>query len=258
MLNKVVICGINTSLLPKLTADDTAELLKQTKEGDALSRNKLIIGNMRLVLSVLHRYIPRICNMDDLFQVGCVGLVKAVDNFDISLNVRFSTYAVPMIVGEIRRFLRESNSMRVSRGIRDVAYLALQTKERLKAEGIEDVSIKQIADRLNLTVAKVAFCLDAINEPVSLFEPVYNDGEESVLVMDQICDKSNNEEKWLNNVSLADAIMKLEERERQILKKRYYEGKTQTEVSYEVGISQAQVSRLEKNAVSQIRNYFNY
>ena len=257
MLNKVEICGINTSTLPKLSSQDTQNLLKELKSGNETARNKLIVGNMRLVLSVLHRYLPRICNMDDMFQVGCIGLVKAIDNFDISLNLQFSTYAVPMIVGEIRRFLRESTGIRVSRGIRDIAYLAISMRERLKAEGDDDVGLNKIAERLNMPLSKVAFCMDAINEPLSLFEPVYSDGEDSVFLMDQVCDKTNTEEKWLDNVSLADAIKTLEERERQILKKRYFEGKTQTEVSKEIGISQAQVSRLEKNAISQIKTYLN-
>ncbi len=257
MLKKVEICGINTSLLPKLSSKDTEDLLKQLKNGDQSARSQLIVGNMRLVLSVLHRYMPKVCNMDDTFQVGCIGLVKAIDNFDITLNVKFSTYAVPMIIGEIRRFLRESSGIRVSRGIRDIAYLVIATRERIKAEGDEDVGLNKVAERLNMPLSKVAFCMDAINEPVSLNEPVYSDGEDSVFLMDQVYDKSNTEEKWIDNVSLADAIAKLEERERQILKKRYFEGKTQTEVSNEIGISQAQVSRLEKNAINQIKYYLN-
>ncbi len=256
MIHKVVICGINTASLPKLSADDTKKLIVGLKNGDYSCRQQAIEGNMRLVLSVLHRYVPRVCNMDDLFQVGCMGLVKAIDNFDVDLNVRFSTYAVPMIVGEIRRFLRESSAMRVSRGIRDVAYLALTTRERMRAEGNDEVSITMLAQRMNMPVSKVAFCLDAINEPVSLYEPMYSDDDDGIMVMDHISDKSNTEERWLNNVSLADAIARLEERERRILKKRFFEGKTQTEVSGEIGISQAQVSRLEKNAVNNIRQYF--
>ena len=240
MLKKVEICGINTSLLPKLSSKDTEDLLKQLKNGDQSARSQLIVGNMRLVLSVLHRYMPKVCNMDDTFQVGCIGLVKAIDNFDITLNVKFSTYAVPMIIG-----------------IRDIAYLVIATRERIKAEGDEDVGLNKVAERLNMPLSKVAFCMDAINEPVSLNEPVYSDGEDSVFLMDQVYDKSNTEEKWIDNVSLADAIAKLEERERQILKKRYFEGKTQTEVSNEIGISQAQVSRLEKNAINQIKYYLN-
>jgi len=256
MMKKVEICGINTSALPKLSSKDTESLLLELKSGNESARNKLIIGNMRLVLSVLHRYLPRVCNMDDAFQVGCVGLVKAIDNFNIDLNVRFSTYAVPMIIGEIRRFLRESSGIRVSRGIRDVAYLVIATRERLKAEGVEDVSLNMVAQRLNMPLSKVTFCIDAMNEPVSLFEPVYSDGEDSVLMMDQVYDKANTEDKWIEDVSLYDAIEKLEEKERNILRKRYFEGKTQTEVSEEIGISQAQISRLEKNAINHVRNYF--
>lgn len=256
-MKKVEICGINTSTLPKLSSEDTEKLLFELKSGNENARNQLIYGNMRLVLSVLHRYLPRVCNMDDAFQVGCIGLVKAIDNFNVDLNVKFSTYAVPMIVGEIRRFLRESSGIRVSRGIRDVAYLVIATRERIKAEGVDEVSLSMVAQRLNIPLTKVTFCMDAINEPVSLFEPVYKDGDESVLMMDQLCDKSNTEEKWIENVSLYDAIARLEEREQSILKKRYFEGKTQTEVSHEMGISQAQISRLEKNAINHVKNYFN-
>ncbi len=256
MKNKVEICGINTSSLPKLSSADTEKLLVEVKKGDLTKRENVIVGNMRLVLSVLHRYVPRVGNLDDLFQIGCVGLVKAIDNFDVTLNVKFSTYAVPMIVGEIRRYLREANGIRVSRGIRDVAYLALTARERLKAEGEEDVGLDKIAERLNMPVSKVAFCLDAINDPVSLNEPAFSDGEDTTLLMDQLSDKSNTEEKWIDNVSLADALLQLETRERKILKKRYFEGKTQTEVSAEMGISQAQVSRIEKNAIGSIRAYF--
>lgn len=256
MKNKVEICGINTSSLPKLSSADTEKLLVEVKKGDLTKRENVIVGNMRLVLSVLHRYVPRVGNLDDLFQIGCVGLVKAIDNFDVTLNVKFSTYAVPMIVGEIRRYLREANGIRVSRGIRDVAYLALTARERLKAEGEEDVGLDKVAERLNMPVSKVAFCLDAINDPVSLNEPAFSDGEDTTLLMDQLSDKSNTEEKWIDNVSLADALLQLETRERKILKKRYFEGKTQTEVSAEMGISQAQVSRIEKNAIGSIRAYF--
>lgn len=256
MKNKVEICGINTSSLPKLSSSDTEKLLVEVKKGDLTKRENVIVGNMRLVLSVLHRYVPRVGNLDDLFQIGCVGLVKAIDNFDVTLNVKFSTYAVPMIVGEIRRYLREANGIRVSRGIRDVAYLALTARERLKAEGEEDVGLDKIAERLNMPISKVAFCLDAINDPVSLNEPAFSDGEDTTLLMDQLSDKSNTEEKWIDNVSLADALLQLESRERKILKKRYFEGKTQTEVSAEMGISQAQVSRIEKNAIGSIRAYF--
>lgn len=256
MSNKVVICGINTSALPKLTGKETMLLMQKLKDGDEVARQRFIMSNLRLVLSVVQRYSGKFGNMDDLFQVGCVGLVKSVDNFDMTLNVKFSTYAVPMIIGEIRRFLRESNSMRVSRGIRDVAYLALQAREKLECESMgKEVTLEQIAQEINLPVGQVVYCLDAINEPISLNEPVYNDGNDTILVMDQIKDKTNTDEKWIENVSLSDAIANLEDRERDIVIKRYYEGKTQMEISEEIGISQAQVSRLEKNAVGRIREY---
>ena len=256
MQGKVEIAGVNTAKLKVLKNEETMELLRRTKAGDQEARRELIEGNLRLVLSVIQRFAGRGENADDLFQVGCVGLVKSVDNFDVSLNVKFSTYAVPMIIGEIRRFLRESNSMRVSRGIRDVAYLALQARERLERESMgEEVTLEQIAKEINLPVGQVVYCLDAINEPLSLNEPVYNDGSDTILVMDQIKDKNNTDERWIENVSLNDAIARLDERERDILTKRYFEGKTQMEVSEEVGISQAQVSRLEKNAVGRIRSF---
>jgi len=252
MSNKVVICGVDTSLLPKITAAESRKLLLEISKGDKTARTKFIISNLRLVLSIVQRYSQRAKNMDDLFQVGCVGLVKSVDNFDVTLNVCFSTYAVPMIVGEIRRFLRESNSMRVSRGIRDVAYRAMQVREEIEQQG-KAAKIDDIAVVLGLPPSEVSYCMDSVNEPVSLFEPVFNDGNEAIFFMDQLADKSESEEIWTENVSLSQAIGKLSEKELNILKKRYYEGKTQIEVSNEVGISQAQVSRLEKNAVEHLR-----
>ncbi|HRX14467.1 MAG TPA: sigma-70 family RNA polymerase sigma factor [Eubacteriales bacterium] len=252
MSNKVVICGVDTSLLPKITAAESRKLLLEISKGDKTARTKFIISNLRLVLSIVQRYSQRAKNMDDLFQVGCVGLVKSVDNFDVTLNVCFSTYAVPMIVGEIRRYLRESNSMRVSRGIRDVAYRAMQVREEIEQQG-KAAKIDDIAVVLGLPSSEVSYCMDSVNEPVSLFEPVFNDGNEAIFFMDQLADKSESEEIWTENVSLSQAIGKLSEKELNILKKRYYEGKTQIEVSNEVGISQAQVSRLEKNAVEHLR-----
>lgn len=255
MKKKVIICGIDTSNLPRLTASEAKELMLKVKTGDSSARDRFILCNIRLVLSVLQRYTNKTSNPDDLFQVGCIGLVKSVDNFDCNLDVRFSTYAVPMIVGEIRRFLRESNSMRVSRGIRDDAYAVLTARDELERNSDTPISLNQIAEKLNKTVFEVAYALDAISQPLSLFEPVYSDGTDAVLVMDQICDKKNCDENWLNDISISTAISKLSERERSILLKRYYEGKTQIEVSNEIGISQAQVSRLEKNAVKQIQQY---
>lgn len=252
MSNKVVICGVDTSLLPKITASESRKLLLEISNGDKAARTKFIISNLRLVLSIVQRYSQRAKNMDDLFQVGCVGLVKSVDNFDVTLNVCFSTYAVPMIVGEIRRYLRESNSMRVSRGIRDVAYRAMQVREEIEQQG-KSAKVDDIASILGLPPMEVSYCMDSVNEPVSLFEPVFSDGNEAIFFMDQLADKSASEEIWTENVSLAQAIGKLSEKELNILKKRYYEGKTQIEVSNEVGISQAQVSRLEKNAVEHLR-----
>ncbi|MBQ9714974.1 MAG: RNA polymerase sporulation sigma factor SigG [Clostridia bacterium] len=253
MKRKVTICGIDTGTLPKLTHEQANDLMLKIKTGDDNARRKFVLCNMRLVLSVVQRYAGKSDNMDDLFQVGCVGLLKAVDNFDVSYNLRFSTYAVPMIVGEIRRFLREGNSLHVSRSVRDMAFLALQTRERLECDSDKQASIADIAKELGQPVEVVKNALDAISEPVSLFEPVYSDESDSVLVMDQIDDKKNTDEKWLENISLCQAIKKLGQREKQILHKRYFEGKTQMEISAEVGISQAQVSRLEKNAMTQMR-----
>ncbi len=254
MSKKVVICGVDTSALPKLSAKESRELLVKIKEGDNDARNYFITCNLRLVLSVVQRYTARVNNPDDLFQIGCVGLIKSIDNFDTSLNVRFSTYAVPMIVGEIRRFLRESNSMRVSRGIRDVAYQALQAREKLETETGAEVRVEQIADELKLPVYRVVFCLDAISDPVSLSESVYANEEDNLTLQEQLFDKKCSETVWAENVTLQEAMRSLNERERNILLKRYFEGKTQTEVSAEVGLSQAQVSRLEKNAMSRLKD----
>lgn len=253
MSKKVIICGVDTSLLPKISAAESRQLLEQISKGDKNARTKFIISNLRLVLSIVKRYNQRTKNLDDLFQVGCVGLVKSVDNFDVRLNVCFSTYAVPMIIGEIRRFLRESNSMRISRGIRDVAYRAMQAREEIEQQG-KEAKIEDIAEKLGLPINEVSYCMDSVNEPVSLFEPVFNDGSEAIFFMDQLADKTASDEIWTENVSLEQAIRKLSDKELNILRKRFYEGKTQIEVSTEVGISQAQVSRLEKNAVEHLRS----
>ncbi|MCH5156255.1 MAG: sigma-70 family RNA polymerase sigma factor [Clostridiales bacterium] len=253
MSKKVIICGVDTSALPKLSQKESNELLIRIEQGDANARNYFINCNLRLVLSIVQRYSYRVDNPDDLFQIGCVGLIKAVDNFRVSVGVCFSTYAVPMIVGEIRRFLREG-SMRVSRGIRDVAYQALQTREKLEAESVDEASIQQIADEMQLPVYKVLYCLDAISEPVSLSEAVYSDEDDSLTLQDHISDGKCSEYIWAENVTLFDALNTLEDKEKNILLKRYFEGKTQMEVSREIGLSQAQVSRLEKNAMVHLRN----
>lgn len=258
MANKVTICGIDTSALPKLKNDEINEMLIKIKNGDENARKLFIIANLRLVLSVVQRFSAKKQNPDDLFQVGCVGLIKSINNFDTSLNVQFSTYAVPMIIGEIRRFLRDNNSMRVSRSIRDAAYQILKSREKLSKEKKCEPSLEEIATDLNMSVREVSFALDSISEPVSMFEPVYNDGSETVRVMDQIGDSKNNQDEWIENFALKDALKKLSKREKQILLMRYYLGKTQMEVSNEVGISQAQVSRLEKNAIAEMRNEMGY
>ena len=253
MANRVKICGIDTTRLPKLSNEETEDLLIKTKNGDKSAKKHLIVANLRLVLSIIQRFNPKNQNPDDLFQVGCVGLIKAINNFDTSLNVKFSTYAVPMIIGEIRRFLRDSTSMRVSRSIRDTAYQILKCREMFAKEHKKEPSLEQIASRLGKSVKEISFALDSLNEPVSMFDPVYKDGSETVRVMDQIGDSKNNQDEWIENFALKDALKKLSEREKQILLMRYYLGKTQIEVSNEVGISQAQVSRLEKDAIKAMR-----
>ena len=253
MQGKVEIAGVNTAKLKVLKNEETMELLRRTKAGDQAARQELIEGNLRLVLSVIQRFSGRGENADDLFQVGCVGLIKAIDNFDISQPVRFSTYGVPMIIGEIRRYLRDNSSMRVSRSMRDTAYKVLQAKEKFLAEHQRDPSIEEIARQLGIKREDVVFALDAISDPVSLYEPVYSDGGDTICVMDQVKDSRNTDESWLEQIALKEAIARLSERERHILNLRFFEGKTQMEVSAEVGISQAQVSRLEKNAINQIK-----
>lgn len=253
MHGKVEICGVNTSKLKVLKNEETMDLLRRTKDGDQEAREALINGNLRLVLSVIQKFSGRGENADDLFQVGCVGLIKAIDNFDITQPVRFSTYGVPMIVGEIRRYLRDNSAIRVSRSMRDTAYRVMQAREKLMAVSQREPTVEQIAKELDIPREEVVFAMDAIVDPVSLFEPVYSDSGDAVCVMDQVRDSKNTDEHWLEQIALKDAMDRLGERERRILALRFYEGKTQMEVSNEVGISQAQVSRLEKNALKVIK-----
>ena len=253
MQGKVEICGVNTAKLKVLKNEETMALLRRTKEGDQDAREQLISGNLRLVLSVIQKFLNRGENVDDLFQVGCVGLIKAIDNFDVTQPVRFSTYGVPMIIGEIRRYLRDNSSIRVSRSMRDTAYRVLQAKEKLMAETQREPSVEQIAKELGIPREEVVFAMDAIVDPVSLYEPIYSDGGDAICVMDQVKDTRNTDEAWLEQIALKEAVKHLGEREKRILSLRFYEGKTQMEVSSEVGISQAQVSRLEKNAINTIK-----
>lgn len=253
MQNKVEICGVNTSKLKVLKNDETQALLLRAKQGDMKAREELIAGNLRLVLSVIQRFANRGENADDLFQVGCIGLIKAIDNFNTDLDMRFSTYGVPMIVGEIRRYLRDNSTMRVSRAMRDTAYKVLQAKEAYMAEHQREPTVDEIARMLELKREDVVFALDAIVDPVSLYEPVYSDSGDTICVMDQVRDSKNTDENWLEQIALREAIAKLSDREKRILSLRFFQGKTQMEVSTEVGISQAQVSRLEKNALRQIK-----
>lgn len=252
MMQKVEICGVDTSGLPLLTAKENGELMKKLKAGDKSAREKFIVGNMRLVLSLVKRFWAKNANADDVFQAGCVGLIKAIDNFDLSVGVKFSTYAVPMIIGEIKRYLRDGNSLRVSRSIRDTAYRVLKVRESIE-ERDEEATLEKIASEMQVAVSEVVYALDAISDPVSLYDPVYNKAGDTLLLMDQLCDEKNNDEVWTERVALNEAMERLGEREKRILFLRYYEGKTQTEISEEVGISQAQVSRLEKNALNNIR-----
>ncbi len=254
-LNKVEICGVNTSKLPVLKAEEKEELFRRIKEGDEEARELYIKGNLRLVLSVIKRFSNNNENMDDLFQIGCIGLIKAIDNFDTTLNVKFSTYAVPMIIGEIRRYLRDNNSIRVSRSLRDIAYRAIYAKESYIKSNLKEPTIAEIAEEIGIEKEMIVYAMDAIQSPVSLFEPVYTEGGDTLYVMDQISDKKNKEETWVENLSLREAINRLNKRERHIIDLRFYEGKTQMEVAQEIGISQAQVSRLEKNALKTMRNY---
>lgn len=253
MLSKVEICGVNTSKLPVLTNREKEELFQKIKAGDKDAREVFIKGNLRLVLSVIKRFSNRGENPDDLFQIGCIGLIKSIDNFDTNQGVKFSTYAVPMIIGEIRRYLRDNNSIRVSRSLRDTAYKALQAKERLSSSLNRDPTIEELAKEIEIPGETIVLALDAVREPVSLFEPVYHDGGDAVYVMDQVCDKRSLDENWIEEISLREAMANLKDREKKILAMRFYEGKTQMEVADEVGISQAQVSRLEKSALRHMK-----
>ena len=252
--NKVEICGVNTSELKVLNDEEKRELLEKTKQGDEQARRELINGNLRLVLSVVQRFTGRRENLDDLFQVGCIGLVKAVDNFNIDLDVKFSTYAVPMIIGEIRRYLRDNNSIRISRSVRDLAYRALQAKEELIRTKECEPTVDDIAKHLGESKESIVRAMEAIIEPISLYEPVYNEGGDSIYVMDQISDTNSSDEIWLENIVLREAMTELNEREKKIIILRYYMNKTQMEIADEIGISQAQVSRLEKSALNRMRS----
>lgn len=255
MINKVEICGVNTAKLPVLKEKEMKELLLKMKNGDQSGRETFIKGNLRLVLSVIQRFNNRGENVDDLFQVGCIGLIKSIDNFDISQNVKFSTYAVPMIIGEIRRYLRDNNSIRVSRSLRDIAYRAMQVRDRMISENNKEPTVSQIAQELKISREEVVFALDAIQDPVSLFEPIYHDGGDAIYVMDQISDTKNVDDSWLENISIKEAMKRLNDREKLILTLRFFDGRTQMEVAEDIGISQAQVSRLEKTALKHMRKY---
>ena len=244
-MNKVEISGVNTSKLPLLTAEEKVELLKKVQQGDKIARETFINGNLRLVLSIIKRFYARGENLDDLFQVGCVGLIKAMDNFDMEQNVQFSTYAVPMIIGEIKRYLRDNNSIRVSRSVREIAYKALAIQDRIRKEENRDARIEEIA-----------MSLDAIQEPISLQEPAYMDSNDTINVMDQISDKKNTDEMWTESLTIAQLMRNLNEKEKSIISKRYFEGRTQMEIADEIGISQAQVSRLEKDAIKHMRRLY--
>lgn len=252
-MGKVIICGVNTSLLPKITEKESVELLDKIKNGDEIAREEFIKANLRLVLSVIKRFWRKKANSDDVFQAGCIGLIKAIDNFDTSFNVKFSTYAVPMIIGEIKRYLRDGNSMRVARSIRDTAYQALKAREELERRE-EEVTLEKIALEMNAEVSEVAYALDAISDTVSLYDPVFDKDGDELLLVDQIGDDKNTDEKWTENVALDSALSVLDKREQKVIYLRYFEGKTQTEISEQVGISQAQVSRIEKTALKEIKD----
>lgn len=254
-LNKVEICGVNTSRLPILTNEEKELLFEKIKKGDKEARELYIKGNLRLVLSVIKRFSGSNENADDLFQIGCIGLMKAIDNFDTTLQVKFSTYAVPMIIGEIRRYLRDNSTIRVSRSLRDTAYKAIYSRENYLKNNLREPTIMEIASEIGMGKEEIVYALDAIQSPMSLYEPVYTEGGDTLYVMDQVSDKKNKEENWVENLALQDAMNRLNTRERHIVNLRFYEGKTQMEVAQEIGISQAQVSRLEKNALRVMRNY---
>ncbi len=252
-INKVEICGVNTTDLIVLKEKEKELLLKEVKKGNKSAREKLVKGNLRLVLSVVQKFNNRGENLDDLFQVGCIGLIKSIDNFDITQNVRFSTYAVPMIIGEIRRYLRDNNCVRVSRSMKDIAYKAMQVKEELLNDSLKEPTIEEIAEKMNLNKEDIVLALESIVEPISLYDPIFSDGGDTIYVMDQVGDQ-NDDKNWLAEIAIKEAINKLDEREKTILSLRFFQGKTQMEVAKEIGISQAQVSRLEKGALEQIKN----
>ncbi|ONI45812.1 sporulation sigma factor SigG [Candidatus Epulonipiscioides gigas] len=254
-INKVEICGVNTAKLPTLTNQQKEHLFNLIGAGDNAAREEYIHGNLRLVLSVIQRFINRGEYVDDLFQVGCIGLIKAIDNFDTTQGVKFSTYAVPMIIGEIRRYLRDNNAIRVSRSLRDTAYKALQVKEKLLRQNSKEPSIEEIAQVLEIATENIVFALDAIQDPISLFEPVYHDDGDALFIMDQVSDEKSQDDIWLENIALKEAMKRLNDREKHILTLRFFAGKTQMEVADEIGISQAQVSRLEKTALKHMKKY---
>lgn len=255
MQGKVEICGVNTAKLPVLNNEEKEKLFDEISKGDLNAREKYINGNLRLVLSVIKRFSQSNENVDDLFQIGCIGLMKAIDNFDTTLDVKFSTYAVPMIVGEIRRFLRDNNAIRVSRSLKDTAYKAIYAKENMTKKNLKEPTIAEIAEEIGISKEDIVYALDAIQNPVSLFEPVYTDGGDALYVMDQISDKKNKEDNWIENISICEAMKKLNDREKEIIDLRFFEGKTQMEVAEMIGISQAQVSRLEKNALKTMKKF---
>ncbi len=255
MYNKVEICGVNTAKLPNLSTEKKLELLKKIKEGNTAAREEFIEGNHRLVHSVIQRFSNRGENMDDLFQIGCIGLIKAIDNFNLDYDVKFSTYAVPMIIGEVRRHLRDNNTIRVSRSLRDIAYKALQAKEQLSAKNSKEPTVEEIAKAIDIPAADVVLALDAIADPISLFEPIYHDNGDALYVMDQVRDEKNCDEHWLEQIDLNEAMRRLSDREKFILNLRFFQGKTQMEVADEIGISRAQVSRLEKRAITHMKKY---
>ena len=252
---KVEICGVNTAKLPILKETEKEELFKKIKAGDMEARDRYIRGNLRLVLSVIRRFSGHNENVDDLFQIGCIGLMKSIDNFDPTMGVKFSTYAVPMIIGEVRRYLRDNSSYRVPRSLRDTAYKAIHAKEILSKKLLHEPTLEEISTECGLPVEDIVYALDAIQTPLSLFDPIYTDGGDTLYVMDQISDKKNKEEKWVEDLALSDALNRLNERDEQIIRLRFFEGKTQIEVAEEIHISQAQVSRLEKNALKSLQNY---
>lgn len=252
---KVEICGVNTSKLPLLTEEEKKTLFDRIQKGDTDAREKFIKGNLRLVLSIIQRFSNTGENIDDLFQIGCIGLMKSIDHFDVTMNVKFSTYAVPMIIGEVRRYLRDNNSIRVSRSVRDTAYKAIYAKEAMMKESEKEPTIEEVAQKIGIKAENIVLALDAIQNPVSLYEPVYGDGTDTLHIMDQISDKKNKEDSWIEEISLKAAIDHLSDREHKIIKLRYFEGKTQMEVAEEICISQAQVSRLEKKALSSMKHY---